>query len=100
MNLELLREHIARYRAKLAKNLQKSEEDLAERRQRSEFYRGWTAKRLEQMTTDDLFEYLSKLWAMRIWGNKQYVVDKLIASYGIEGVRAALINLIWTETPM
>jgi len=31
------------------------------------------------MTSDDFLEYLSKLWAMLIWGNKRYVVDKMIS---------------------
>ena len=34
------------------------------------------------MTAEELLEYMSQLWAMLIWGNKQYVVDKLIEQGG------------------
>jgi len=30
------------------------------------------------MNEEDLYEYISKLWAMLIWGNKHYVVEKLV----------------------
>jgi len=26
------------------------------------------------MTEEELYEYLAKLWAMLIWGNKKYIV--------------------------
>jgi len=66
MNKNLLKEHIQIYLAKLAKNPTAEMADLSERKERAAYYEGWTAKRLQSMTQDDLTEYLSKLWAMRI----------------------------------
>lgn len=37
---------------------------------------------------------------MRIWGNKQYVVTKLINEHGIEKVREALADLLWSKAPI
>jgi hypothetical protein len=54
-------------------------EGYEERKERISFYQAYTSKRILRMTEDDLYEYISKLWSMLIWGNKQYVVDKLIA---------------------
>jgi hypothetical protein len=98
MNRELLHEHVARYLAKLENSPKVYESDLVERHERSTFYRSWNAERMGQMTADDFFEYLSKLWAMRIWGNKQYVVDKLLADHGISNVRKALAALVWSQS--
>ena len=100
MDKDLLKKHIASYLAKLQKSPKTYESDLAERHERSHFYRSWTAERIRQMTPDALFEYLSKLWAMRIWGNKQYVVSKLLTAHGIETVRDALAILVWSEEPI
>jgi hypothetical protein len=47
------------------------------------------------MTDLDLLEYLSKLWAMLVWGNKKYVVDKMISANGLEKTRDTLADLVW-----
>jgi hypothetical protein len=38
---------------------------------------------------------VSKLWAMLIWGNKRYVVDKLLADHGLPTIRQELAALAW-----
>jgi hypothetical protein len=100
MNNELLKKHVKEYLAKLAGKPATAEADLNERKERAAYYQSWTAQRLRQMTADNLSEYLAKLWAMRIWGNKQYVVDKLIADHGMEKVRDELAALVWSEQPI
>ena len=97
MKKDLLKKHIERYLEKLKKNPKTYEADLAERQERSNFYRSWTAEKIHQMSPNDLFEYLSKLWAMRIWGNKQYVVTKVISDHGIAKVTDALAKLVWSD---
>lgn len=47
------------------------------------------------MTEEEFYEYVSKLWAMLIWGNKKYVVDKLIQDNGFETFKNNLTRLIW-----
>ncbi len=47
------------------------------------------------MTEDDLLEYISKLWSMLIWGNKKYVVDKLIADNGFTSLKKQLAELLF-----
>ena len=47
------------------------------------------------MTEEDIYQYLSKLWAMLIWGNKHYVVDKIIEENGLENFRRYLADLVW-----
>jgi hypothetical protein len=52
------------------------------------------------MNAEELYEYISKLWAMRIWGNKQYVVDKLIKEHSLETVTKELAKLVWGDLPI
>lgn len=100
MNQELLRKHVAEYLAHLKATPDKYSTELQERADRSAYYRSWTATKLAKMTKDDLTEYLSKLWAMRIWGNKQYVVDQLIADNTLPSLVEHLTNLVWSSAPL
>ena len=47
------------------------------------------------MTEDESLEYISKLWSMLIWGNKKYVVDKLIADNGFVALKKQLAELLY-----
>jgi hypothetical protein len=100
MKNQLLSKHIKDYMAKQKANPTAFNADLKERKDRSAYYQSWTVERLRQMTEDDLAAYVSQLWAMRIWGNKQYVVDKLIQDHGLPKVREELAALVWSDQPI
>lgn len=100
MNHERLQRHVAHYVAKIAKPETGYAAKTLERRERVTYYQSWSADRLRSMTAGDLLEYLSRLWAMLIWGNKQYVVDKLINEHGLEVVRDEIAYLLWSKTPV
>ncbi len=95
MNTDLLKKHVKNYLAWIKANPLEHEKNMRERRERVAFYQSWTAERLRRMTEEELFEYVAKLWAMLIWGNKQYVVDKLIADNGLTELRNELGELAW-----
>jgi hypothetical protein len=97
MNNALLKKHIDRYLGWLSANPEQSKSAKAERQGQLKYYQSWSATRLAEMTASDLFEYLSKLWAMLSWGNKHYVVDKLIEENGLDRVGA---ELIWAPKPI
>ena len=100
MNIELLRKHLKNYARFLDEQAEKAEAEQAERAERSRYYQSWTAKRIRQMTEEDLLQYLSKLWAMLIWGNKRYVVDKLITDNGLPEIKASIADLVWGAGPL
>ena len=52
------------------------------------------------MTEDEFLEYVSKLWSMLIWGNKKYVVDKLIADNGFTALKKQLAELLYGTNPI
>ena len=95
MNTELLKQHIATYKKWLSSNKEQAQQEQTERTKLSLEYQAYTKEKMLAMTEDDIFEYIAPLWAMLIWGNKQYVIDKLIADNGIELLKKQLTNLIW-----
>ena len=95
MNTDLLRKHIKEYIQHLEAEKLNHEQDTAERQKRADYYQGWTSKRIHSMNEGDFHEYIAKLWAMLIWGNKKYVVDKLITDNGFKKLKDELAELVW-----
>ena len=56
--------------------------------------------KLLSMSEDEFLEYISKLWSMLIWGNKKYVVDKLIADNGFLALKKQLAELLYGTSPV
>lgn len=100
MKIDLLRKHIKEYLFKLKEDPNKFVHELEERGERSEYYKSWTAEKLRSMSKEDLGAYLSKLWAMRIWGNKQYVVDQIVDDNGLPTLLSHLSELLWSKDPI
>ncbi|HEX7048526.1 MAG TPA: hypothetical protein VF275_13245 [Gammaproteobacteria bacterium] len=95
MNKEILRNHLQHYQSWFQAETEEYSEHFVERDERKTYYQSWTKERLRKLTPEDLYEFMAKLWAMLIWGNKKYVVDKLITDNGLEGVREGLLDLMW-----
>lgn len=100
MNIELLKKHIENYKQQLAQKPELAKEALDERKDRCEYYQGWTKDRILSMSEDDFSQYMAKLWAMLIWGNKKYVVDKMILDNGFDSLRKELAGLVWGDSPI
>ena len=100
MNTTLLRKHIDQYIKGLDSNREQRDNDVQERSDRSIYYRSWTADRIQQMTEGEFATYVSKLWAMLIWGNKKYVVDKLIEDNGFDALKTELADFVWGSDPL
>lgn len=100
MDVKLLRKHIADYLADLKADPAKRKEALEERQNRIAQYQGWTRERLLNIDQDGLYGYLAPLWAMLIWGNKSYAVNKLIENNGLTTIRRELAELLWGKNPV
>lgn len=98
MNLELLRHHIKNFIDQSRKYPERFDADFKQRQEITDYYRQFTRHRILAMTSEDIFEYISKLWAMQIWGNKHYAVDKILSDNGLQEFRKHLAELIWGET--
>ena len=95
MNRSKLAQHVDRYVDYLKREPAVFAEQFGERRERQKFFQSWTDSRLKTMTAEEFTQLLSRLWAMLIWGNKQYVADKIIQDNGLDSVRTALADLLW-----
>ena len=95
MKLPLLKEHIENYVNNLKNPKAEQLDDLKMRKDRVKYYKKFTTDKILQLSNEDLTTYISKLWAMLIWGNKQYYVDKLIDDNGFENFKEELAELIW-----
>ena len=71
------------------------DDNWTERKERKAYYQSFTKDKLLAMTEEDFFEYISRLWSMLIWGNKKYVVDKLIADNGFDALKKQLAELLY-----
>ena len=78
MDKNLLKKHISKYIRNTNSDKAAYEQDKKERSERSTYYKSWTPEKLNSMAEEQFYEFIAKLWAMLIWGNKKYVVDKLI----------------------
>ena len=75
-------------------------ENWSERKERKVYYQSFTKDQLLAMTEDDFFEYISRLWSMLMWGNKRFVVDKLINDNGFDTLKKQLAELLYGTTPI
>jgi len=98
MNKNLLRKHLDGFLADSKKEPKKFSTEAKERSGLIEYYRSFSRDKILSMTEEDIYQYLSKLWAMLIWGNKHYVVDKIIQENGLNDFRTHLADLVWGES--
>jgi len=100
MDTAKLRTHIQQYLQRMQNDPAGFDAMKNERRERKDYYQFWKKDRLLSMTEDDFSEYISKLWAMLTWGNKDYYVQKIIADNGFEKVKKGLADLLYSDEPL
>ncbi|MDO5444666.1 MAG: hypothetical protein Q4F31_03480 [Eubacteriales bacterium] len=84
MNTEKLKLAIGSFVKNKKTNVAFYDENWSERKERKSYYQEFTKAKLLAMAEEQFSEYISKLWSMLIWGNKQYVVEKVIADNGFD----------------
>ena len=99
MDNALLKKHIQQFIDK-KHTTQDGLSDYKERLERITYYQSWIKDHILKMSEDDLYEYMSRLWAMLIWGNKHYVVDKIIRDNGFENIKHRIADIIWGSDPI
>jgi hypothetical protein len=100
MNTTLLTRHIHQYLEAQVNNKDQFQSDFDERKSRVSYYQSYTKEKILKITEENFSDYLSKLWAMLIWGNKQYVADKIINDNGFDALRKELADLMWGDKPI
>ena len=95
MDIQKIKLAIGEFSKKKKSNAAYYEENWQERKERKEYYQSFTKDKLLAMTEEAFLEYISKLWSMLIWGNKKYVVDKLIQDNGFANLKKHLADLLF-----
>ncbi len=93
MNKNVLYKHVDEY----LKSVNEAGEfnDIVERNERKNYYQSYNKDRLINMSSEEFYEYIEKLWAMLIWGNKKYKIDQLIEDNGFEKLKKEISNLLY-----
>lgn len=73
-------------------------EDQAEREARVTYFQKELPKKIGEFSEAEIGELVVKLWASQMWGNKQYLVQKIISDNGIEKLRHELKLLLDTSS--
>ena len=97
MDERKLRRFLDSYKEWLRRNPAAAREARDEQGEARRMARAFTKERLLSLSEEDLFEYLSPLWAMAMWGNKHYQVDNIVEANGIGLLREQFANLIHGE---
>lgn len=98
MNKEILEKHLNLYLEEIKKSGEVN--DLEERNTRKEYYQSFNKEKIINMTKEEFYEYISKLWAMLIWGNKKYKVDQIIEDNGFDKIKKMLAELLYGDNSL
>lgn len=98
MNSTQLIKHLTAFKKWFKANKIQAVVEQQEREQLSVNIQQYTKERLQNMSEDDLFDYIAPLWAMAMWGNKHYQVDNIIEANGMPLLREQFANLIYGST--
>jgi hypothetical protein len=91
-------ERIAKFVQVFKKYLQATdrEADLQERQERIELYgRLLSPEGLQQMTELEFGQAISSLWASLMWGNKGYLVERLLEDNPLPELKKQLHEMLW-----
>src|SRR3989338_7135477 len=73
---------------------------MEDRKERERFFSKITKESIDKMTEFEFGEIISNLWSTRIWGNKQYLIQKLISDNSFETLKNALKNMFFEPKPI
>lgn len=93
-----LKEYIERF--KEYSKTEEFKEDMRERKERELFFRRIDWENLQNMDEFLFGEMISKLWASSIWGNKNYLVKKIISENNFTELKSLLWNLIFAKVDL
>jgi hypothetical protein len=95
MDTQQLSKYLSAFSLWFKNNKEQALKEKQEREKLSIQIQKYTKSKLQKMTEEDLFDYLSPLWAMAMWGNKHYQIDNIIEANGLPLLREQFANLIY-----
>jgi len=79
-----------------------SKKDIGLREEKTTWYKEkmGSPEKIRNLSEKDLHELIEKLWALSFWKNKSYKVNKLIKDNGLEKIKTAFIDLLYSDRPI
>jgi hypothetical protein len=74
------------------------QEDIKDRKHREDFFSKITKERFLALNEFDFGEIIAKLWAMRLWTNKEYQIQRMISDKGFDHLKSELATLLFSDT--
>lgn len=72
-----------------------------EREERVAFFKSLLNKKhIDKLTEDEFGRIIESLWASQIWGNKEYLINKLLKDNGLPKIREELKKLLYGMQPL
>ena len=93
MNEKIINEHIDLYLKRIKGSV--GIDDFEERNKRKEYYQSFTENEIINMSREEFYDYIGKLWAMLMWGNKRFKIDQIIEDNGFEELKRKIAYLLY-----
>lgn len=98
MNKGKLNSAILLYLSKKSKKQNSYLKKLNELKSKCEHYSSYDKEKIIDMQKESFYEYIGALDAMLMWGNKRYVIDKMISDNGFENLKENLAELLFSPS--
>lgn len=73
--------------------------DMEERERRLNYFKTLSKEKIQNLTEVDFGEIISMLWASGFWVNKDYLINTIISSNGMDKIRKEMFNLLYGSAP-
>lgn len=80
MNIAKLNKYIDLYKKQFIGTAYNESDDINERKRRIDFYQSFTKEKLTNISYEEFTSFVGTLWASSMYGNKKYLVDRIIAA--------------------
>src|SRR6476661_4607662 len=96
-----LKAYIKKFKTWLNSSAQDAVKWKTERKERLTWYDERLSRdKLSKLSRDDFSALIKRLWAVNIWHNKDYKVQKLLDENGLDAIRSALLDLLYGKPPI
>ena len=102
MNIEKLTKYIELYKSQFVGSPNSESEDIIERKRRIDFYQSFTKEKLSNISYEDFTSFIGTLWASAMYGNKKYLVDRIIEANdgNLKNIGKKLSGFIYGKEPV
>lgn len=80
MNIAKLNKYIDLYKKQFIGTAYNESDDINERKKRIKFYQSFSKEKLSNISYENFTSFIGTLWASSMYGNKKYLVDRIIAA--------------------